>query len=167
MDEQWKPIGDTGYAVSNTGKVASMKRSGWVVLRQNRHRDGYSLATMCINRKHKTRLAHILVAELFLGPKPTPAHEVNHRDGDKANNRVDNLEWVTPSQNTRHRFDVLGHVGHRGAKNPRAKLSVDDVGAIRSRLAAGEFQRVIAKDYGVDRKTISHVKSGRNWAWLG
>lgn len=166
MDETWKEIPGTDYSVSNTGKVASMKK-GWRVLKGSPSSDGYTCVDLCDGRGgRRSAKVHILVAEAFLGPRPTPKHEVNHMDGVRANPRVDNLEWVTRSGNQRHRFDVLKHGGNVGETNGSAKVTEVEVREIRRRRAAGELLTTIAADFGIDQSTVSLIALGKKWGWL-
>ena len=64
------------------------------------HQKGYSVVVLNHN---ENVLVHRLVANTFLGNAPC-GHEVNHKDGNKQNNSVENLEWVTKSENQRHRY---------------------------------------------------------------
>lgn len=117
--EEWRAIGTApGYEVSNLGRVRSLAR---VVPREGSQGDmtrqgqdlashltpkGYVRLQLRVDGKPSNRLVHCLVAEEFLGPKPTDEHEVNHRDGIKHNNRASNLEWATPSENLQHAYDT-------------------------------------------------------------
>lgn len=165
--EIWKEIPGTDYSVSNEGRVASRKHRGWKVLRNGINSAGYCLVVLCVNGARQNRFVHRLVAEAFLGPCPTPGHEVNHIDGTRINNLVENLEWVTGSENQRHRIDVLGRNNTpHGEAHCRAKLTDDLVRGIRVRYAAGEAQSKIAADLGVCQSSISRIVSGENWGWL-
>lgn len=105
MDEVWKVITDfPRYSVSSFGRVRN-DESG-LVLRQH-DRKGYKsvlLRNGCGDGKRFS--VHRLVAMAFLGA-PLDHKQVNHKDGCKTNNHVDNLEWCTGSQNHRHSRDVL------------------------------------------------------------
>lgn len=95
--EMWKPVvGYEGvYEVSNCGNV---RRVGGNVMKQHKTSFGYLALTLCKNGKVKTFQAHRLVAMAFV-PNPNGKPFVNHLDEDKANNRADNLEWVTSAEN--------------------------------------------------------------------
>lgn len=98
---------------------------------------------------------HVLVAEAFIGPKPSPNHEVRHDDGDPGNNFWRNLEWATRGRNTQ---DKKRHAGQKG------RLSLDDVQRIKRRLNKGEKGRDLAFEYGVGESAISAIKRGHNHA---
>ena len=111
MKEEWKPINldgeETGYHISNFGRVRyvlykNSKKDGFVKPRPTK--TGYMRA--CIRHKGRKveRYIHRLVAEAFI-ENPEDKQFVNHIDGDKSNNSVENLEWVTRFENMRHCFD--------------------------------------------------------------
>ena len=101
--EIWKDIaGYEGlYQVSNLGRVKSLgnnKNSKEKILKPFFNRDGYLLVNLCKEGKSKQYRVHRLVAQAFiLNPEDKP--EVNHKDEDKTNNKVENLEWVTSKEN--------------------------------------------------------------------
>ena len=112
--EQWKPIEGTDgkYEVSNLGHVRTNgKRPGLLTL--TKQKSGYRYAMIQLyNGKQKNCRVHRLVAEHFL-PNPDNMKEVNHKDGNKDNNRADNLEWCTRSHNVKHSFDTGLKQPHR------------------------------------------------------
>lgn len=166
MDEIWKPIPGTDYAVSNTGKVASMKW-GWRVLKGTRNSKGYlHVGLHGKSEGERTVNVHVLVAEAFLGPRPTPKHQINHKNGVKDDPSAANLEWVTDSENKHHSYDVLGNKAVRGEKVGSAKITEVEVREILRRCAAGELQRVVAADYGIAPSNVSLIVTGKRWAWL-
>jgi len=106
-------------------------------------------------------MAHALVLEAFVGPRP-PKHQCNHKDCNKKNNRLENLEWVTAIENVRH-AQVHGLRGDfSGEKNDRAILTKQAVKEIRS-LKGLERSHLIAPRYGVKAVTIRAVWAGINW----
>lgn len=116
MKTEWKDIEGTDgfYRISNNGEVLS--RYVGRVLKGNTTR-GYKYYSLMIKGKQKSPKAHRLVAEHFLlNPNNYPC--VNHKDGNKLNNNVDNLEWCTYSYNTRHSFEKGLQKPLRGHLNP-------------------------------------------------
>jgi hypothetical protein len=163
--EEWRavPSLDGHYEVSNLGRVRralAAPRYGTYAgrprkLRPNRY--GYFRFNAVIGGRHVTCVVHLLVAEVFLPPKPSPAHEINHIDGAKANNGADNLEWVTPLENWKHALR-LGLRPYR----PTTKVTERQVRAIR-RLSREWSSREIAEVFGVTTGCIAHIRQGRTW----
>lgn len=146
-----------GYVVSDSGLVRGLRGH---LLSPHTVIGGYQRVRVA--RAH--RLVHVLVAEVFIGPKPD-GHQVNHKDGDTANNAASNLEWITPAANVRHSLDVLGVKRARGSRNGAARLTEEKVAAIRAEFAAGGVTRgALAQKYGVNRSTVGRIISGRYWA---
>ena len=104
MTEIWKDIvGYEGlYQVSNLGRVKSVKRNK--ILSQKHNWDGYLRIQLWRNNKNKYVSIHRLVAEAFI-ENPNKKPFINHIDGNKQNNNVDNLEWCTQKENIKHAFD--------------------------------------------------------------
>jgi hypothetical protein len=102
--EQWKTLTRLPeYEISNYGKVRSLKRNTQKILKACETKQGYLLYCLQGKNKKYTSYAHRLVAEVFL-PTPTlTQHEVNHKDKNVKNNFVENLEWVSSSENHFHR----------------------------------------------------------------
>ena len=167
IEETWKEIRDTCYSVSNLGRVASRRDGGWRIMRSPNNGRGYPNLNLSMGGESHNFRVHALVAAAFLGSRPSPAHEVNHKDGNRANNSADNLEWVTRAENERHAIDVLGKSHARGSANARAKLDPRKVLEIRSRLGAGAPKSHIAKLFGVSAESIAQVARGETWAWVG
>lgn len=99
MIEQWKTIFDyPDYEVSNLGRVRSLKFGKEKLLSPGIHSKGYLIVSLCKNGDLKHYLVHRLVAQAFL-PNPLNLPEVNHKDENKLNNCVDNLEWCERQYN--------------------------------------------------------------------
>ncbi len=128
---------------------------------------GYHLVFPCVGGKGTTRKVHQLVAEAFLGPRPTDKHEVNHRNGNKSDNRVENLEWVTRSQNVLHAH-ATGLIKNKavGERVGRAKLTAEGVKEMRRLHADGVGFRTLGRRFGVDHKTAAAAICGKTWRWF-
>lgn len=104
--EKWKDIkGYEGlYQISNLGNVKSLKKKAGKSTRSERlikthfDKDGYVYATLCKNNKTHLATIHRLIAEAFI-PNPNNLPQINHKDEDKTNNSIDNLEWCTCKYN--------------------------------------------------------------------
>src|SRR5690606_26581156 len=108
MNEIWKDIkGFEGiYQASPNGYVKSLGvryNNGEVILKGGLTRSGYLTIVLCKNKKRYNKLIHRIIAETFLG---LSEKQVNHKNGIKTDNRLENLEWVTRSQNSRHAIDT-------------------------------------------------------------
>lgn len=137
MEEEWRDIrGYEGlYQVSSFGKVKSLDRTNFKfnrsvplkgrILKLNTNIHGYPFATIYKNGVSHSITVHRLVAETFI-PNPDNKPQVNHINGCKSDNRVDNLEWVTASENQTHSFRVLGTKnsmkGKYGKQNAKSKV---------------------------------------------
>lgn len=109
-------------------------------------------------------LVHRLVAETFI-PNPDNLPCVNHKDGNKLNNSVDNLEWCTFSRNNKHAYET-GLKSAKGENNGRHKLTENDVDYIRKNYIKRhpEFSfAAMARKFGVDKKTVESAYKGINW----
>lgn len=172
--EVWRPVVgyEYGYEVSSLGRVRALRREGlrrgrWgmamvvfpaKILSLATTQAGYkyvSLRTPDYKRSVK-HLIHRLVMRAFVGD--AGALVVNHKDGDKSNNSLDNLEYCTHAENLRHCIEVLGM--RRGEASGSAKLTEDDVRKIRQ---DNRSLRNIAGDYGVTLQAIWYVKQRKNW----
>lgn len=166
----WRPVvGYEGlYEVSNFGDVrriavAHGTKAGYIIKPQKVKNREYLQVRLCRSPgNHKSASLHSVVCEAFHGRRP-PGMQVNHKNGVKDDNRADNLEWVTPSQNTRHRFDVLKRANKRGEEHPHAQFTERDVLDIRARRAAGETCRQIAEALARNLSSVKAIASRRLW----
>lgn len=122
------------------------------VLAKLNGKDGYHLVSMF----QKTHSLARVVAKHFI-PNPENKPQINHKNGVKTDNRIENLEWVTVNENRMHAFETGLTPRHLQALGP------DDVRAIRARLGK-EPEWKIAKDYGVCHQTVNNIKTGRTWS---
>ena len=105
---------------------------------------------------------HRLLARHFKGPIPE-GYVVNHIDGNKLNNNLDNLEIVTPSENVRHAFTKGLAEGQKGEANSMAKLTQDDIMMIGCLLQTGWDNESIAQRYGLHPRYVSLIRHGKRW----
>lgn len=106
-------------------------------------------------------VAH-LICKTFHGPR-IGRMEVNHKDGDKRNNRPTNLEWITPSANVVHAVRTKLRIPARGERVSGSKLKPADVLRIRNLRAAGWTHKLIAKEMGICVAQASNVARGKHW----
>ena len=107
MEEIWKDIPNYKglYQVSNLGKVKSLYGKG-KILKPNIDKDGYERVALCKEKKRKDLFVHRLVAITFI-PNLENKSQINHIDGNKQNNCVDNLEWCSCKENIVHSIKIL------------------------------------------------------------
>jgi hypothetical protein len=166
MKEIWKDIeGFEGlYKISNLGNVYSIHLSK--ERQQHLNNDGYLAITLGSTEK-KTRtskLVHRLVALHFLD-NDKDYKEVNHIDGNKLNNRIDNLEWCNRSMNCQHAYDTGLNPKCFGEKNGRAKLTEVEVKEIKS-LAYKVSGKELAKKYNIGFSMIYRIWQNKFWKYL-
>ena len=121
---------------------------------------GYMLVDMRKDGKRYMKVVHRLVAEAFI-PNPNNLPQVNHIDGNKSNNNVDNLEWCTCSENQLHGFNI--GLKPQATKHPLSKLTEDNIRYIREYYkphTRGYGIRTLAKKFGVSDSTIRQIIIG-------
>lgn len=157
--EEWRDVpGYEGlYQVSTFGSVKtfSYNRPRLLKTKINR-RSGYVYVILCNKGRSATFSLHRLVMLCFGGERPE-GWQINHKNGVKTDNRLENLEYVTPRENILHSIDVLGAKPGNRTTGRGYKLSNDDVHAIKSRLDAGDTLNDIAVSFGVKRQTIKKI----------
>lgn len=149
---------DSLYEVSSDGHIRNKITNR--VLREFVGKDGYLRTQL----HSKTTLIHRIVATAFI-PNPDNFSEVNHKDGNKRNNSISNLEWVTRSENQAHAYK-LGLKSTRGVKNGRHILTEKEVEYIRKHYTKGDKNfgaKALSKKFGVAHQTISAVVYWQNW----
>lgn len=157
----WTPIPDyDGYEANVFGQI---RNSETLRIRNPSARNcngvGYFVTPMRVNGRWISRQVHILIARTFLGPCPA-AHEVNHKNGNKIDNRADNLEYVTHQQNMKHHFD------NRTKPDPRERLTPAQFLEVRQLLITGRTQNSLALEYGVAQATISKIARDKCYKWI-
>lgn len=138
--------------------------------RLSNHSHGYLAVSLHSGNKDRMFLVHRLVVAAFIGPIP-PKMEVNHKNGNKKDNRVENLEIVTRQCNIDHAV-ATGLINNKGSRNMRAVLSEQQVQEIRNayteggKWKGGKGYKALAKIYGVSWTSIRQVIKGRTWRHL-
>ena len=158
----WKTIEkEPEYEVSIFGEVRNKTTKHVKSLRTSNK--GYVRVTLYPSGI--TYSIHRLVAEAFI-PKIDGLNCVNHKDGRKSNNKVENLEWCTPKQNTRHAIDVIKTMkvaDWSGVKNPERKLDYGLVYSIKFGLLNEINNYRLQEMLGVQEETIRRIKVGELW----
>lgn len=169
MSERRPILGFENYSVSTGGEVRREVDSktgspAGRVLRQHTVR-GYRLVWLYGDGSRKLRSVHRVLWEAFNGEIPDGL-QVNHRNGDKLDNRLENLELVTPAENTRHAIDVLGR-RRDGEDHSMAKVTEKDVFELRKSFAAGARSVELAERFGLSRSAVHRIVTGRTWTRAG
>ena len=162
-----KKVYENDYVIYSDGRVYSIKKNAFQKLRKQN--SGYLRATI----HGKDMYVHRLVALCFLD-NPNGYNEVNHKDGDKANNNVSNLEWCNRSQNNKHAFDtglrdrtfliqMANCENAKEAHKKRRKCNEQEIRNIRRYISDGLTDREIAKKIGVHYGTVYQVRIGKTY----
>lgn len=160
--EQWRVVpGAPDYEVSDQGRVA--RRAGTFrckdrrPLRPQRNDHGYLQVGLSIDGRMRMRKVHQLVVDAFIRPR-RPGEVPNHLNGDKADNRLSNLEITDRAGNTAHA--AKSGLIRSGSRHWRTKLTDAQVQEIRERFALGEPGQSIADAFGITRSYAYHIKQG-------
>lgn len=171
MRETWKPIQgyEDCYAISNKGRVKRTGNFGSTSRGQlsGRIKRGYVVFHLCKGGIRKDHLAHRLVWATF-NFAIKERLQINHLDGDKTNNRLDNLELCSRSENMKHAYRVLKIPAPNnpsfGSMNGSSKLRETDIPKIISMYRTGNYRQTdIGEKFGVSQRMISLIIRGEKW----
>lgn len=164
LHEEWRTlkIGNGSYQVSSCGRVRSLRSGSPRVLKLAARPDGY--LSVWAGEKSMS-LVHRLVAQAFLG-EPPDGMQVNHIDGDKSNNEVRNLEYVTRKQNMQHALRT-GLMPRDGADNPSAKATEEQIRQAHQMVSSGIGVKRVAESLGLPHSVVRHAVNGKTWKHLG
>lgn len=161
MYEEWKVIEghDSLYEISDKGRVRNTLTNK--ILKQHKNAYGYyCLGLRFEGRKQKSYLVHRLIAKVFI-PNPENKPQINHKDCNKTNNSIDNLEWCTKNENNLHAF-ANGLIDRRGEKASGSKLTEKQVLEIRELCKTME-QKDIAPMFGINKSHVSNIFTRKSW----
>jgi len=174
--EIWKPVVEFEeiYSVSNLGRVrrdapGKNTRVGHILKGTPRNPKGRNTKRRYVILTNMPKVVREsiarIVATAFLGPRPNKL-EVNHIDGDPSNNRADNLEYLSSSDNDRHAF-AIGLKCNKGKNHPGVKLTEDSVRQIRLLAEEGILtHKKIGYMFGIVPSNVSHIKRAVRWPHL-
>lgn len=156
-NEIWKTIPfEDNYEVSDRGKVRNKDTKHIKSLRKDRY--GYQRVTLYPSGK--TYTIHRLVLLSFMPEKQNES--INHINGDKEDNTIENLEWCTTSYNSLHRDTVL-QSKWKGSMNPSAKVSIDIARKIKYSDWGSKSNRQIGEIFGLQDEAVRLIRNGTNW----
>ena len=157
------------YYITVDGGVYSQRRG--IILKGGLDADGYHIVALCHEGYQRTKYIHRLVAENFI-EKVEGKSCVNHKDGNKLNNNISNLEWNTTQENIEHkRINNLGKtlkakLSATGINNSQAKLDEEDVIFIRTNCITKNDIKKFSKEFNVSISTIYDIKNRRSWTHI-
>lgn len=147
--------GQLFWSMSNVYNKQKGQRAGCV------NKRGYRVLTF----KNKSYLEHRIIAEMFL-PKVEGKDQINHKNGIKDDNRLDNLEWCSSKENIQHSYENSLQVMGSGEENPNSKLTENEVRFCLYNYKPRDKEfgvRALSRKFGVSHSTISLVLRGVNW----
>lgn len=175
IDELWRPIPGMGgfYDASTHGRIRSWHNrhggksdSPHLMTPKPSKTGGYMCVRIRIGSQYQgIRRVHQLVLEAFIGPRPTRNSQTRHLDGDRRNNRLDNLAWGTQIENEE---DKLRHgTLLRGESHPNAIVSAEIVRAIRAEYDRQKGVRgtckALADTHGIDIRLVHKIALRKSW----
>lgn len=145
--------GYPNYYIFETGAIIS-KRTGYPLC-VDMSSGGYWRVTLCRDGVAKKFFIHRLIAQHFIEPIDG-LNCVNHKDGDKLNNHVSNLEWISRSDNQKHAYKL-------GLQKPNRKYAIESVNKAFELMDSGVKRSAIMQETGLPQHLIKSIRSGRTW----
>lgn len=147
------------YIISNEGHILS--RYTGKLLKSKVSKRGYYNVKLYKNKKQFTKKIHRLIAEAFI-PNPENKPQINHKNGNKLDNSLENLEWCNNFENAKHAHET-GLRDNSGSKNGMSKLTDKIISSIRKDCCSDMTQNQIAKKYGISQANVSMIKNNKRW----
>ena len=160
--EIWMPVPNYEglYEISNQGRFAALRKDGRFYRKLNDKTHYLSVSVKSIDGKpQKSFYIHTLVAHVFIQPRPDGL-VVRHLDGNRYNNKVENLAYGTNSQNV---ADSVKHGIYKGSNNGRSIINESGAKAIKHLYANGITHKLLSESFGVTVQAIYAITSNRNW----
>lgn len=173
MEEKFIPGFNCIYVAKEEGTIYSIERyekygqflrkRKKTIIKQRENCRGYMVCALYKNGKSKNRFVHRMVLSAFID-KPNGKYFVNHKDGNKQNNHISNLEWVTCKQNTRHAYENGLMNPPKGSKHWNSRFSEEHIVCIRwIKILTGTPYSKIAEIFKCDPETIRYICTNRTW----
>ena len=164
-----RPIpGYPAYLATSSGRIYSTYRGGrWLHTHPDRH--GYLAVNLYAGDGRRGRLhVHHIVLLTFVGPRPHPSSVARHLNGDRLDNRIENLAWGTQAENIADgmRQGSMPQIGRRGEDAHAAKLTEEQVLEIEQRANAGEPTTDLAREFGICRRHVYTIRRRQVWQHL-
>ena len=184
--ELWLPVKnyENIYHISNFGRLKILDRVCWKSVKDKTStrikcekisasfwKTGWYPNHILVDEQgnKRTECIHRLVASHFI-PNPDNKPQINHKDGNKANNHVDNLEWVTCSENSQHAHDTGLSKPPRGTKHYMAKIDENRAREVKEILKTRVNNKPslgqIAKDLGISRSCVREIHENKSWKYV-
>lgn len=144
------------YEITRNGEIYSLKHNKRKLIKGYIDKYGYRRVLLHILGKRQKYFVHRLVAMKYI-ENPNNLPQVNHKDGNKLNNNVENLEWVTAKQNIQHAIK-----NNLRKVNNSSKLNINQVKEIK-KLFLTKSMKEIASMYNVSLSCIKHIHAGHTW----
>lgn len=158
--ETWRSIPrHENYSASSAGRI---RGASGKVLTPVLTQYGYHQVTLCGELGSRfTRFVHRLVATTFIGPQPTPEHDVLHWDGDRTHNSLVNLRWGTPKENNADQERLGRRI--RGETHPHSKLNEGLVRSMREKFDSGKTVMEISQTAPVHYRVVWNAVHRKTW----
>ncbi len=168
-DEQWKTItfADKHYEISNYGRIKSFNGSEEGKILKCGNVRGFATIGLKVQGKKKQFCVHKLAAEYFIPRDDENQSVVIHKDWNKANNYVRNLQWITPEDSYKRMHKKLKDDQKKNGRTvTNSKLKAEDIILLKRMLKNGIKQNVVAKLFAISEMQVTRIKRNENWAHI-